>query len=251
MRTAQWILSLLLVALCLAWAIPASAAEEAEPIRVLIVTGHDVKSHPWRETTPFIRKVLEDTGRFDTKVSEDTSIFESSTMPERYDVLLLNYGFWDVPEISNEAKDGLLSFVRNGGGLVAIHFACSSYQDWKEYRDLLGRVWVKGVAGHGPRSVFNVKVVDHQHPITQGMSDFKADDELYAKLSGDAEIHVLGVADSDWSGKTEPLLFVKKYGNGNVFHDLLGHDVKARDYPAYQQLLIRGTEWAASGKVSP
>ena len=250
MRTLRCVFSLSLVGLCIAWTTQTSIAEEAKPIRVLIVTGHDVQSHPWRETTPFIRKVLEDTGRFDIWVSEDTSIFESSTLPERYDVLLLNYGFWDVPNISDKAKDGLLSFVRDGGGLVAIHFACSSYQDWSEYAELLGRVWVKGVAGHGPRSVFAVKIVDQEHPITQGMPDFEADDELYAKLSGDAEIDVLGVADSDWSGKSEPLLFVKKYGKGNVFHDLLGHDIKARDYPAYKQLLIRGTEWAATGKVS-
>lgn len=218
-------------------------------IHVLIVTGHDVKSHPWRKTTPFLRQTLEDAGRFDVKVCEDTSIFESSTLGA-YDVILLNFGFWDVPQLSDEAKEGLLNFVRNGGGLVPLHFACSSYQDWDEYAELIGRVWKKGVAGHGPRSKFTVHIVDQKHPVTAGMTDFVADDELYAKLDGTAKIQVLATADSDWSKKTEPLVFAKMYGKGRVLHNLLGHDVRARDYPAYITLLVRSTEWAATGKVS-
>ncbi len=44
MRTTRCVLSLFLVALCAAWVTQASVAEEVKPIRVLIVTGHDVKS---------------------------------------------------------------------------------------------------------------------------------------------------------------------------------------------------------------
>jgi hypothetical protein len=226
-----------------------SLAEDAK-IPTLIVTGHDVvPAHPWRDTTALIRKQLEDSGKFDVKVCEDTSILESSKL-DAYKVIVLNFGFWEVPQLSERAQQNLLAYVRKGGGLMPLHFACSSYQDWTEYAELIGRVWVKGKAGHGPRSTFTVKVVDKDHPITAGLADFEADDELYAKLDGNAEIHVLATADSDWSKKTEPLLFVKKYGQGNVVHNLLGHDVKARDYPAYATLLVRGAEWAATGKVS-
>jgi type 1 glutamine amidotransferase len=82
------------------------------------------------------------------------------------------------------------------------------------------------------------------------MTDFEMDDELYAKLSGDAEIEVLATADSKWSGQTEPMVFVKKYGKGRVVHNVLGHDVKARDNESFNKLLCRGVEWAATGKVT-
>jgi type 1 glutamine amidotransferase len=83
------------------------------------------------------------------------------------------------------------------------------------------------------------------------MTDFVADDELYAKLSGDAEIHVLATAESkDFSHKVEPLLFVKKYGKGIVVHNLLGHDVPGRNYPEFTKLIVRGAEFAATGKVT-
>lgn len=244
------LIALMFISLCCCLAIcaPADAVEDTK-IQVMIVTGHDVNVHPWRETTPFLRKILEQTEKFDVKVCEDTSIFESSRLPS-YDVLVLNYGFWNVPQLSDRAKQGLLDFARNGGGIVAIHFACSSYQDWDEYAELLGRVWVKGVAGHGPQGDFTVNIVDDSHPITKGMKDFQTNDELYAKLSGDAEIQVLASSDSDWSNQTEPMVYVKKYGKGNIVHNLLGHDVKSRDYPEFINLFVRGVEWAATGKVT-
>jgi uncharacterized protein len=114
----------------------------------------------------------------------------------------------------------------------------------------LGRVWVKGVGGHGPYGEFTVNIKETGHPITKGLTDFKTEDELYAKLSGDAEIQVLATADSTWSGKTEPIVFARMYGKGRVLQNMLGHGTDAKENPAYQQLLRRGVEWAATGKVT-
>lgn len=249
-RHVGWLLvvSVVLGTLVAGWCTRVHAAEPKK-IQVLIVTGFDVPSHPWRKTTPQAREVLEATGRFDVKVCEDVGIFESSTL-DKYDVIVLNYGYWKEPDPSEKGKAGLLNYVKRGKGLVALHFACSSFQDWDEYRELLGRVWVKGTGGHGPRSKFTVKIRAADHPITRGMSDFEMDDELYSKLSGDAEIRVLATAYSTWSKNVEPMVFVKKYGKGRVCHNVLGHDVRARDNGAYEKLLRRGVEWAATGKVT-
>jgi type 1 glutamine amidotransferase len=226
----------------------APAQENQDKIKVLVVTGFDAGAHKWRDTTQQTVATLDRAGKFDVKVAEDIGILESSTLDD-YDVVVLNYGFWAQPEPSDEAKEAILDYVKSGKGLVSLHFACSSFQEWDEYRDLLGRVWVKGTGGHGPRGEFTVKIEDKDHPITSGIADFKADDELYAKLSGDAEIEVLASAFSDWSGKVEPIVFVKPYGKGRVVQNVLGHDTRARENPAFQQLLIRGVEWAATGKA--
>jgi hypothetical protein len=97
--------------------------------------------------------------------------------------------------------------------------------------------------------VFKARITKTDSPITQGLADFEADDELYAKLQGDAPITVLIEADSDWSKKTEPLAFTVEYGKGRVFHETLGHDAKAVNNPTVQKLIQRGCEWAATGKV--
>ncbi|MBN1442536.1 MAG: ThuA domain-containing protein [Planctomycetes bacterium] len=251
MRFAKYALATALAAWFLVSAQDARSETAQKKISVLVVTGHDVASHPWRETTPFTRKVLEETGRFDVKVSEDSGIFESSTLG-KYDAIVLNFGFWDAPELTEEARAGLLKFVSDGGGLVMLHFACSSYQEWKEYRELLGRVWVRGVGGHGPRHVFEVKITDHDHPITKGMESFKIDDECYAQLSGDAEIQVLATSMSNLKGKEreEPMVFVKTYGKGRVANNVLGHDMKSRDIEPYKTLLKRSVEWVVTGEVT-
>lgn len=243
----------LAAALGAAWILSSShaftQAGPAAKLRVLIVTGFDVGSHNWRETTPLVRSVLEETGRFDVRVSEDIGIFESSSLAG-YDVVVLNYGFWEGPQLSEEGRAGLLEYVKSGKGLAALHFACSSFQDWGEYESLLGRVWKKNVGGHGPRGKFTVKIEKADHPITSGLSDFETDDELYAKLSGDAELEVLASAHSERSGKVEPIVFLKNYGKGRVVHNVLGHDLVARKIPSYQALLRRGVEFAATGKVT-
>lgn len=245
MRRMRAIVTVLVLCMTLCAALGAAPAK----IKVLMVTGHDVDVHNWRETTPHERATLEATGRFDVKVCEDTGIFEASTI-HRYDVIVLNFGFWNVPQLTKAAQDNLLTFVRNGKGLVSLHFSSSSYQDWEEYRELLGRVWVRGVSGHGPRSVFTVKVEDAGHPIMKGIEDFEVDDELYAKLQGTADIKVLASAYSPFSEKVEPMVFLKDYGQGRVVRNVLGHDNKVRALESYKKILYRSVEWAATGKVT-
>lgn len=82
------------------------------------------------------------------------------------------------------------------------------------------------------------------------MEDFATEDGLYAKLSGDAEIEVLASAYSDWSGQVEPIVYVKRYGKGRVVHNVLGHSMDSKQNPAYQQLLVNGVQWAATGSVA-
>lgn len=236
----------------LAAAIAAGATSNctaAGKVKVLIVTGFDVDSHKWEESARLNKSILEKSERFDVSISTDKSVFASEKLSD-YDVLVLNYGFWSEPDPTDEAKAGLLKYVENGGSVVALHFACSAFQDWKEYRELLGRVWVKGVGGHGPYGEFTVNIKAADHPVTKGLKDFKTEDELYAKLSGDAEIEVLATADSEWSGKTEPIVFAKSYGKGRVIQNVLGHGLDAKQNENYQRLLRRSVEWAATGKVT-
>jgi uncharacterized protein len=225
--------------------LPGAAQDKPEAkkqARVLVVTGRDVAVHVWRETTPALREALEKTGDFDVLVCEDPLILESETALKQYDAIVLNYFNWERPSITDQAKNNLLEFVKGGKGLVAFHFSANAWGDWPEYRKLIGRIWTKG-SGHGPRGKFNVRIKDKEHFITAGMKDFEADDELYAKLVGDAPIHVLVEADSDWSKNTEPLAWTLEYGKGRVFGYMLGHDAKACKDENFVKLLQRGTQW--------
>ncbi len=228
----------------------AQTAQQPAKVRVLLITGDDVPAHPWRATTDSIRKTLEATGKFDVKVSEDPLILESQTALKAYDVIVFNIYARALPDLPQQAKQNLLGFVRDGTGFYVQHLASASFAKWDDFGKLCGRYWVMGKSGHGPRKVFQAKVVDKEHPITKGLENFSTDDELYAKLEGSGPIHVLVEADSDWSKKTEPLLFWLEYGKGRVVHSAFGHDGKALATPAVQKIVARGVEWAATGKVA-
>ncbi|MBN2130512.1 MAG: ThuA domain-containing protein [Sedimentisphaerales bacterium] len=223
--------------------------KDAKTTRVLMVTGRNVPSHRWRETNPILRQHLEQAERFEVVVSEEPLVLESSAL-DSYDVIVLDYYNWKCPSITEKARENLLAFVKGGKGLVSFHFSCRAFEDWPEYRNLIGKVWIGGKSGHGPQGEFEVKVTDKEHFITQGVKDFKTNDELYAKLEGDAKVHVLIEADSDWSKKTEPLAWTLDYGKGRVFNLLLGHDVQACKNPAFARLFQRGTAWVARGEDS-
>jgi uncharacterized protein len=231
----------------------AFAADKAAPIRVLMITGDDVApAHNWREMSEATRKILIDTGRFDVKVCEDPGILESASALKHYDAIAFLIFTRARPEISDAAKKNLLDFVKGGKGFIVQHLASASFGKWDEFGRLCGRKWVMGTSGHGPRAVFTAKVADAASPITAGLdASFQVDDELYAKLQGDAPVQVLVEAYSDWSKKTEPLAFTQSYGDGRVVHHCFGHDGKALSDANVVKIIARGAEWAATGKVAP
>ena len=144
--------------------------------------------------------------------------------------------------MSDAAKANLLDFVRGGKGFFVQHLASASFPTWDEFGKLCGRYWVMGKSGHGPRGVFAAKIADKNHPITAGLKGFQADDELYSKLEGSEPIHVLVEAYSDWSKKTEPLVFVHEYGKGRVVQNALGPRSPRRS-PRPRKPRLFSAEW--------
>jgi type 1 glutamine amidotransferase len=243
-------LTMLAVALLLLGSAAAPEAFGGERIQVLLITGDDVKAHNWKEMSEATREVLVKSDKFDVNVVEGLDVLAKKDELEKHAVVVFMLYNRKKVKLSDAAKENLVTYVKGGKGFMPLHLASASFKNWKEFCDMCGRYWVMGKSGHGPRSEFEVKIANKEHPITKGLEDFKTDDELYAKLLGETKINVLVEADSDWSKKTEPLAWTLDYGKGRVFSSAFGHDRKAIMTPSVQKLLVRGCEWAATGKVS-
>ena len=199
----------------------------------------------------------------------------------KYDVVVnnLGYGAADWPA---ETQAAFIKFINEGGGLVSIHAADNCWPQWREYNEMIGLGgWGKrteksgpyvyydddgklvrdespGKGGnHGSQHEFEMVVRDTEHPITQGLpkSFLHTKDELYEKLRGPAlNMKVLATAFASkkhrGSGRHEPILMTVDYGQGRVFHSTLGHAGYSCECVAFITTFLRGTEWAATGKVT-
>ncbi|MBM3882637.1 MAG: ThuA domain-containing protein [Verrucomicrobia bacterium] len=212
--------------------------------RVLLVTGVDYPGHLWRQTAPVLADLLWKDQRLGVTVIEDPHLLDSAAVPT-YHAIVLHFMNWEVPSPGEAARANLRRFVEQGGGLVLVHFACGAWQDWPEFRQLAGRVYDPKLPGHDPRGPFRVNITGVSHPVTAGLTDFEADDELYTCLAGERPVQVLATARSKITQKDEPMAFVFGYGQGRVFHSPLGHDVRAFRGPPVAELFRRGCAWAA------
>ena len=60
----------------------------------------------------------------------------------------------------------------------------------------------------------------------------------------------MSAKESGGSGKMEDVAICTSFGKGRGFYFTLGHDVKAMENPGWKSIMLRATEWAATGKVS-
>ena len=217
---------------------------------MLLVTGEDYPGHKWRETAPVLQGLLAKDPRLAVEVSEDLNCLRLPRLHD-FDAVVLHFKNYDPQVPGPEGQANLARFVREGGGLVLVHFACGAFQEWPEFEALAGRVWNPKLRGHDPHGKFQVEMVDPEHPVTRGLQAFETTDELYTCLDGKTPIHVLAQSQSKIDQKQYPMAFVLQCGDGRVFHCPLGHDVAAFSPPAVGDLFRRGTAWVAGIEPVP
>src|SRR5215510_32891 len=133
-------------------------------LQVLIVTGQN--GHNWRGTTPLLRKTLEDTGKFEVRVTEEFRGAGPEALAP-YDVVVLNYFERGRPELrwGDKTNSAFLDFVRAGKGVVVYHFSMAAFDGWTEYEKLSGGNWRPNNGHHSARHDFTVDIKDQEHPI--------------------------------------------------------------------------------------
>jgi len=257
---------------------------QAATYKALIVDGQN--NHDYKATTPHLKKILEETGMFTVDVATsppakgDMKTFHPKFSD--YKVVISNY---NGEPWSDETKTDFENYIKSGGGFVCVHAADNSFPEWPAYNEMIGLggwgdrneksgpylrlrdgVWTPDTSpgrggSHGSQHAFLMITQAPEHPIMKGLPTkwMHAKDELYDRLRGPAkDLTILASAKSateqKGSGEDEPLLMVRTYGKGRVFHTALGHnngaDITAQKCVGFITTFLRGTEWAATGKVT-
>ena len=261
----------------------AKKKKKSSKIKILLIDGQSKNHQHWKEWTPILLKQLDDSGLFlvdiATSPMKGESLDKFNPKFKNYDVVASTY---DGDIWSTRMQKNLEKYIAGGGGFVVIHAADNAFPDWEAYNNMIG---IGGWAGrtetagpyvyiddkgeivrdtspgegghHGPKHEYAVENKVPDHPI---MKDIPAkwlhtEDELYDMLRGPAtnmEILATTYSSEKYEGtkRHEPILMTIKFGEGRVFHTVMGHHQTALSCVGFMTTFIRGCEWAAKKKVS-
>lgn len=192
------------------------------------------------------------TGAFEPTVSDDISVF----LPENitnFDAIVMNNssGQWIVPADNDMTKDpfkrfngnkteaeqhlrnSFIEFIKNGGGIVVLHYAIAANSHWKEFAEILGGKFI----GHPWNEEIGVTVEDPDNPLLSafGGENFRIADEIYeygdpydrskvrVLLSLDPARSNMGVKWIHRKDNDFALAWVKSFGKGRIFNTTFGH----------------------------
>jgi type 1 glutamine amidotransferase len=207
----------------------------AQPKNILYITNSAGYRH---DSLPLSQQVLRDigtrSGKFQVIATDDLSGLSDLA---RYSAVVF-FTSGELP-LTPAQKQGLLEFVRNGGGFAGVHSATDTLYTWPEYVELIGGRF----DGHPWTEEVRIDIEDPDHPAVRHLEpSFAITDEIYVfrDFSRD-RVRVLMTLDN--TGGDYPLAWVRNYGAGRVFYTALGHfDSTWRD-SRFQRMLEEALAW--------
>jgi type 1 glutamine amidotransferase len=174
---------------------------------------------------------------------------------KQYDAVFLNSVVGTVFS-DPEVLDGLIRYVKEGGGVAGLHGTTFASQDLREFGELMG-------AQEGPHQYNGepgtLKIDDPGSPLTKhfGGKGFSMMDEFYHfPMTGPytrEKLHVLLSVDADKSDLQKWLylrpdrdfgmVWIKREGKGRVFNSVLGHRPDFYMMPDLVKLMVGGIQF--------
>jgi len=228
---------------------PASAATQPVKPSILIFSGstgfrHDSIPDGIRAVSALAAK-----RGLTVVASEDPAIF-SATSLKRFRAIVLLSCTTDPKNPASEwlvgdRREALQQFVRNGGGVLAIHAAADSHYNWPWYTRMIGAHFARHPEGT-PRG--EVTVVAPGDPTMRGLSrTIGRVDEWYYFEDYDPVSKVLVTLDPQSIGEKDvnpnPVAWSRQINDGRIFYTAMGHTKESYSDPWFLQLLAGGLDW--------
>jgi type 1 glutamine amidotransferase len=220
-------------------AIPRQAAAKPARPRKLLVT--DIQMYSGHSTIPhgnyMIELMAKYTGAFEATFSNDQELLKYPKIKE-FDAVFFN-NVCGMVHNDPDVREGILRFVREGGGLGGNHAVTYANLNWPEFADMMG-----GWAGQHRVEEQVLKIEDPGSPLMKpfGSEPFTHTDEFYifppsSPYSREKQRVLMSIdvekSDRGFGGRfselsTRPdqdyaVAWVKGYGKGRTYFTPLGH----------------------------
>jgi hypothetical protein len=158
---------------------------------------------------------------------------------EAYDAWRARYGYSPSPA----TRHALSGFVAGGGGLLAVHTAPISFDDWPGWGDVIGGAWRWGTSSHPQPQPSVVRIVSDHQVVAGIASPISIVDEIYGDLAVADAVDVLAVGTRYEGDAEQPLVWTHRFGQGRVVYDALGHDIASLRHPDHTRLITQALAW--------
>lgn len=227
----------------------------AASVRNLILTGGI--GHPFADAAPALDGVLAEAGVRST-ITDDIEGGLEELERGSFDLLTVYALRWRMQgsekyaphrdrwafSLSEAGRQRLARFVTGGGGLLGLHTALICFDDWPDWKELLGGAWIWGRSAHPPRGPVTLRPTGLPHVITAGLPAFTVTDEAYGNFDLAADVEPLATVEAE-DGVAWPALWARTIGQGRAVADTLGHDRATLEHPVHRQILTRAALWAS------
>jgi imidazolonepropionase-like amidohydrolase/type 1 glutamine amidotransferase len=207
------------------------------PLRVLVVTG----GHGY--PTSFYTLFEQPGFVWDHETTAEAA-YRRDLRP-RYDVVVM----YDLVEkgLSAEARANLQAFAESGKGIVVLHHALCSNNDWDWYRDLVGGRYLIVPQGGMPTSTYKHEeaipvAMGRPHPITRGITLTEVFDEVYKGMWISPDATVLLTTTHPLADPQ--LAWISPYQKSRVVTIQLGHGRETHVNPQYRALIRNAILWS-------
>lgn len=177
-------------------------------------------------------------------------LFDQDIMNE-YGVVVLYDSYQPIDE---KQKKSFLNIFESGIGVLFLHHSIVSHQEWDEYEKIVGgryfhKAYEDGGKKYGASTYkhdqdFTVKIIDKNHPVTKGMSDFEIHDETY--LNYRVQKDVTPLLKTDYRESGEVLGWTHTYRKSKVVYIMPGHDKHAYGNKSFKTLVLNSIAYLMS-----
>lgn len=168
------------------------------------------------------------------------------------DVLVL---YDSVQEINEKEKKVLQDFLESGKGLVVLHHALVSYNDWPWWsEEVTGGLYLMKPKGDLPRSTFQhdqwMRIeAAAKHPVLAGVPPLELYDETYQGMWFSPSIRPLLKTTHPKSDPT--VAWISPYAKSRVIVIQPGHGKEAMENAGYRRLVRNAILWAGGRLGNP
>jgi len=139
--------------------------------------------------------------------------------------------------VTDAVQDAFVSYVRQGGGLLAVHSG-TVYAQKPVMRGLIGGAFLR----HPKQCPVTVEPKEG-HPLAAGSTPFTLVDEHYMMALDDPQADVFVTTTSEHG--TQPGGWTRIEGEGRVCVLTPGHNVEIWQHPSFQALLVNSLHWCS------